>query len=274
MVLKVVLRALISSMQDLGDSAGAFANQDVELANVGAEVVKDNISMNVEMDASPNDQAQAAQEQRSDAEQEPFVDESALTQFDKDPEEPGKIEEEPLVLRDRRDFLKVSVEDLNADFQITFVEGGGAPMDEAVQQQNLVGLLQPYMGLWEAAQQPGPQAFLARQYMKAMAEKFNLPKDLHPDELDSKIAEEQESDQSGTDDTLAAAAQPNQQPAAPDLSDLAQLPPAEAIAALREIFANEPEMQQVLDQLEAAPPEKQAEMLAKLLSPGETGAPV
>ncbi len=94
-----------------------------------------------------------------------------------------------MVLRDRREFVEISVEDLDADFSITFVEGGGAPMDEAVQQQNLLGLLEPYTALWAAAQQGGPQGFMARQYMKTMAEKFNLPKDLHPDELDAKFAE-------------------------------------------------------------------------------------
>ncbi len=60
----------------------------------------------------------------------------------------------------------------------------------------------------------------------------------------------------------------------PDLSDLAQLPPDQAIAALRDIFAEDPEMQQVLDQLETLPPEQQSQMIAQILSTGEQGATV
>ena len=161
-------------------------------------------------------------------------------------------------------------------FQVTFLEGGGAPMDEAVQQQNLLGLLEPYTALWNAAQQGGPQGFMARAYMKTMAEKFNLPKDLHPDELDSKFAEEQESDdaKSDDDDQLEQAAEPQAAQAPPDLSDLAQMPPDQAIVALRDIFADDPEMQQVLDQLETLPPEQQSQMISQILSTGEQGATV
>ena len=109
-----------------------------------------------------------------------------------------------------------------------------------------------------------------------MAEKFNLPKDLHPDELDSKIAEEGE-DQTeaptAEDQQLEQAAEP-QPTQVPDLSDLAQLPPAEAITALRDIFGDDQEMQQVLDQLETLPPEQQTQMIGQLLNTGEQGATV
>ena len=270
-LLKVVLRALISAMQDLGDSSGAYENQDVALAEVGAEVDDQAVGEDI-----GNLQSQAAEEQDTDAEQQPFIDEDSVEGFTQDNVEPGKIEAEQLVLREKREFVNIDVEDLDADFAITFVEGGGAPMDEAVQQQNLLGLLEPYTALWGAAQQGGPQGFLARTYMKVMAEKFNLPKDLHPDELDSKIAEEGE-DQAeaptAEDQQLEQAAEP-QPTQVPDLSDLAQLPPAEAIAALRDIFGDDQEMQQVLDQLETLPPEQQTQMIGQLLNTGEQGATV
>jgi len=276
-LLKVVLRALISSMQDLGDSTGAYENQDVALAEVGAEVADQAVGEDI-----GNLQSQAAEEQETDAEQQPFVSDDAVEGFTPDKIEPGKIEAEQLVLREKRDFVNIDIEDLNADFAITFVEGGGAPMDEAVQQQNLLGLLEPYTALWGAAQQGGPQGFMARTYMKVMAEKFNLPKDLHPDELDSKIAEEgetaaedptAEAPPSAEDQQLEQAAEP-QPTQVPDLSDLAQLPPTEAIAALRDIFADDEEMQQVLSQLETLPPEQQTQMIGQLLNTGEQGATV
>ena len=151
-------------------------------------------------------------------------------------------------------------------------------MEEATQQQNLLGLLEPYTALWAASQEGGPQGFMARAYMKTMAEKFNLPKDLHPDELDAKYAEEaeqEEAPEAGTDEqVLQEGAQQQEPQAAPDLSDLAQLPPDQAITAMRDIFAEDPEMQQVLDQLETLPPEQQSQMIAQILSTGEESAPV
>ena len=122
---------------------------------------------------------------------------------------------------------------------------------------------------------------MARAYMKSMAEKFNLPKDLHPDELDSKFAEEEENkedapkEETSDDEQLEQAAQPQQQAdGGPDLTDLANMPPDQAIVAMRDIFANDQEMQQVLDQLETLPPEQQSQMIAQMLSTGEQGATV
>ena len=284
-ILKVVLRALISSMQDLGESSGAFEGQDVQLANVGAvsnEEESEGLGLEEEDGETKVDgeaQVEAAEEQQDDGEQEPYIDDDAIDEYTEDKKEPGKIEAEKLILRDRRDFVEVGVEDLDADFAITFIEGGGAPMEEAVQQQNLLGLLEPYTALWNATQQGGAQGFMARQYMKTIAEKFGLPKDLHPDELDSKLAEEQENETPQKEDQELQEAsgqqpQPEQQPAEADLSDLANMPPDQAILAMREIFANDPEMQQVLDQLETLPPEQQAQMIAQMLTPGEAGAPV
>ena len=277
-VLKVVLRALISSMQDLGDSSGAYEEQNVDLAEVGAVSTE---GEDQEQTVDGSEQMDAAEEQQDDGEQQPYVDTDELTQFTEDREEVGKIEAENLKLRDRREFVEIAVDDLNADFAITFIEGGGAPMDEAVQQQNLLGLLEPYTALWSAAQKEGPEGFMARQYMKTMAEKFNLPKDLHPDELDAKLAEEQETEEteepkepSAEDQQLQQAAEPQQQPQMPDLSDLAQLPPDQAIIAMRDIFAEDAEMQQVLDQLETLPPEQQSQMISQILSTGEQGATV
>ena len=52
------------------------------------------------------------------------------------------------------------------------------------------------------------------------------------------------------------------------------MPPDQAIVAMRDIFANDQEMQQVLDQLETLPPDQQSQMIAQMLSTGEQGAPV
>ena len=293
----VVIRALIASMQDLGDSAGAFEGQDVALGEVGAISIEEESFGNEpeeqqsEQPEQPeNSQLEVAEEQAEDSEQEPFINEDSLDAFTVDEQEPDKIEPEVLKLRDRREFIDITVEDLDAKFEITFVEGGGAPMDEASKQQNLLGLLEPYSALWAAVQEGGPQSAMARAYMKAIAEKFHLPKDLHPDEIEARIAEEQEeSAAEGQDqETMVEATtapegqipgEPMEPPPPPDPSQIPQqlqslldLPPDQAILALRDMFGDDPEMQQVLSEMESLPPEQQAEMIASLLQP--PGGPV
>ena len=89
-----------------------------------------------------------------------------------------------------RQISNASVEDLDANFEITFVEGGRTPLSDSVMQQNLVALLQPYGVLWETATKGGPAGVFAKNYMKVLAERFDLPKDLHPEELESELAME------------------------------------------------------------------------------------
>jgi hypothetical protein len=114
------------------------------------------------------------------------------------------IQQEVLSLVDRNERVTVTVEDLDGDFEISFVEGGRTPMTDAAMQQNLVSLMQPYMQLWEASQQPGPAGVIARTYMATLADRFELPKDLHPDNLEQKAKEE------------AKKAPPEAPPAAPE----------------------------------------------------------
>jgi len=184
-LLGVVLRALISCMQDLGDSAGAYEDQEVALAEVGAlptgekkaddgaddEQKADDAGVESE-DSDGEEQAELADEKYEDGEQEPFIEEDSVDGFKEDENEPGQIETEKLVLRDRREFVEILVEDLDAAFDITFVEGGGAPMDEVAKQQNLLGLLEPFAMLWGSVVEGGPNSVMARAYMKAIIEKF------------------------------------------------------------------------------------------------------
>ena len=73
-------------------------------------------------DKDKSDQAEVADQKFEDSEQEPFVKESDVDGYTEDKDEEGQIEPEKLVLRDRREMVEVTVEDLDAAFEITFVE--------------------------------------------------------------------------------------------------------------------------------------------------------
>ena len=96
--------------------------------------------------------------------------------------------------------------------------------------------------------------------------------------MESKFAEESENDEeqkTPDDEKLEQAAEPQaQEDQGPDLNELANMPPDQAIVAMRDIFANDQEMQTVLDQLETLPPDQQSQMITQMLSTGDQGAPV
>ena len=215
-VIRVVLRAFIAAMQDRGDSAGAYDEQDVELAEVGA--IKDDTPQDSEEEIETQETQLEEDEQGSV--QTPFVDEDAFEEIGslEIDEDQSEIVAPSIMLRDRNDMVEIYVEDLDADFEISFVEGGRRPLDDASMQQNLVGLLQPYSQLWEAVNGGGPMAPLARAYMKTIAERFDLPRDLHPDELEMAIEDEaKQAEESGEAPAAPPPAAPGMPPGAPGM---------------------------------------------------------
>ncbi len=348
---ELMMRALISCMQDDGDSAGAFEAQSVDVAEVGAAAQEDQptepeerepetfdrakiislaemigvdvneedfkdlaskITMKRELDdmneeelnllgstlagrtadASKADeeheeeQAELALVRNTASMQEPLVDDSVVPPLGLfEDGESYQIVSETIILRDRNEQIVVSAEDLDGNFLISFVEGGRTPMSDAAMQQNLVALLEPYSALWQTANQGGPVGVFAKNYMKVLAERFDLPKDLHPDELDAELAQQTESE----GDKPAQQAQPAPQEAAPEqpppeagpeapppeggaapspqevIQQLAQMPPEQAIEALKQMFAESPEVMQVIQQIEAMPPDQQPAAIQQLL---------
>ena len=286
-VVKLLLRAIIGAMQDIGDSAGAYEGQDVHLAEVDAKA-DDVQSEDREAELSDEEKSKKAEHietelEHSEAHEEmgslsSFIDDDAFDELGKVQTDDGgvSVEQKTLRLVDRKEAVEVAVPDLDAEFEVNFVEGGRTPLNDAAMQQNLMALLQPLTALWQAAQETGPMGAFAKSYMKVVAERFDLPQDLHPEELETRGKEEVEKAEAEAKETQAE--QPQAQPGpptpaeaapggappqvAPYLAQIATLPPEQAIPMLREVFANDPEMLATLDQLAQLPPDQQAQMLA------------
>jgi hypothetical protein len=280
-IVRVFLRALIAAMQTTGDYAGAFLKQNVELASVGAkpEAMDTGSTEDVQIDA---EQKKAVVLSELQSFQAPFIDEQAVEPLGvhQVSEEETAIVQETLKLVDNRgEPIEVGVPDIDAEFDISFVEGGRTPLTDAAMQQNLVALLKPYNDLWMAAQQGGPQGALAKTYMQVIAERFDLPKDLYPAELDARAASMPQQQQAAPvpePGRPPQAGSPQQQGGIPPevqetLSQVLELPPGDAIRILRKLFANDPKMQELLGQMEQLPPDKQAVMIEQMVQ-GVLGA--
>ena len=280
-IVRLVMRAIIASMHDRGDSAGAYETQDVQIAEVGAIAET--------ADAGPEEEERQLEESElaEDAGQpSTYVDEDAFEKLGKDPAGTAerKLEAQTLKLRDRNEDILVEIEDLDADFVISFVEGGRTPLTDSAMQQNLVSLLPTYTELWAAVQKKGPMGTLARSYMQVLAERFDLPKDLHPEELEAAMQEDAESPApSGEEEMLQ---QEMQQPPGPPpgpqgapqqsmeqiLQQIQAMPIPEQIQALKALFQDDPAVLGAIEQLEQLPPDRQQQAIAQML--GGANAPV
>lgn len=250
-----------------------------ELQQLGSALSGRALSEESAKDEKEESQVDMALLKSTASQQEPMVDEDVVPPLgisDK-----GNVYQEVIMLRDRDEQVPVTVEDLDANFEITFVEGGRTPLSDAAMQQNLVALMQPYGQLWEVSQKGGAGAAFATSYMKVLAERFDLPKDLHPDELATKAMEDEDKPKEPQEPQEPEAEIP-QEPEGPPpepqtesapqggdvqqmMAQISQMPPDQALATLREIFADQPELLQMLDQIEALPPEQQGEAIGQLL---------
>jgi hypothetical protein len=263
-ILRVFLRALMAAMQDAGDYAGAFAGKEKELFGVGA--------MPDTGDAITRDRADRLFDDADVAEamgkQDPPIGEDMLQPVGVVTTEPPKeVIQQKLTLRGHTgDLIEIEVQDLDAEFEISFVEGGRTPMTDAAMQQNLLGLLQPYSQLWQTVSQGGPMAVFAESYMRVLAERFELPKDLHPDNLVSKAQS------AGPAPGVPPQGEPPpEEPAPPEdataaLQQVLSLPPDKALQALAQIFQGNEQMMGVLDQIASAPPDQQALMIEEAVN--------
>lgn len=83
--------------------------------------------------------------------------------------------------------IEVTVDALDGNFGVTFVDGADTPQTAAARQQNLVAIQDKYMALWDVVQKGGPMAIVARRMMVALHDSLKLPKDLHPDRMQEAL---------------------------------------------------------------------------------------
>lgn len=273
-ILRVFIRALMSAMQDSGDYAGAYDEQEVSLLGVGA-MPDTGDSLGEPEKAKLFDDADIAE---STGKQDPPIAESLIAPAlgVKGTKPPREVVQQTLQLKDPRgDIVEISVEDLDAEFEISFVEGGRTPLTDAAMQQNLMALLQPYMALWQTASQGGPMGVFAKAYMQVLAERYDLPKDLHPQQLESRMASAAPPPQASTEggEPAEEAAPAGPQDLQRLLSDILQMPPSEAVAVLAKLFENDDQMTAVLAKVSEAPPEQQAMMIEEIVNAMLEGAP-
>ena len=317
---RVALRALIAAMQDRGDSEGAYEHTEEEALSAGGgdlpegEVqVADEDSAKSEADRIEDelrfDDAGKQDEEGGDEEGGEDEEDEVATKVQADDVSEGAAEADvrgavwPMtesrlspetvieLIDEQGEFITVTVEQLDAEFDIGFTETGRSPMGDQEMKQNLVNLNPVYFQLLEQVVSKGPMAIAAKAYLEAIHDRFELPKSLDPALILSEM--EQESEEKG--------GQPEQPPAAPEqagappmppggpapggapptppapggapagppgggqieqiVQNAMQLPPDQALEVFAQLFASDPEALKVIEEAKMLPPEQQAQAI-------------
>jgi hypothetical protein len=82
--------------------------------------------------------------------------------------------------------LRVTIDALDGDFDIKFLEGARTPMTDAAVLQFLTTQFTDYMAKFQIVLKGGPESVLARAWMKAEAQRAQLPPELMVDALEER----------------------------------------------------------------------------------------
>lgn len=195
-VVKLLLRATAYAMSTVGDAAGAVADLATGAVDPGRSLVpvgsvpgEEGVVPEV---VSPSGDTGAAVE-AVDAGEAAVAggDAEAVAQV----EVPGavKVEYVAFSVRDPdRRLHVVTREALDADFEVKFLEGARTPLTDAAVAQYLAGSSEQYFGWFGLVLEGGPMAVLARAWMQAVADRMQLPPELHVAALEVKAKKAEE----------------------------------------------------------------------------------
>lgn len=294
----VTNRAFILAMQDVSDSAGGFSSEgatdtrsvaeDVTVAPVGA--VREEAVVDAAVQDAGGDEPVAAGKSEADAVDRAVVTPTVGPEQAQAPKQAVKIQ--PFPIRVDGQITMVTKDDIDADFEVQFVDGVRTPMREDARKAAQIELLDVMAKLWEKAKKGD---VLARVQMESIREANELPASWSPKALEEaeKMAADRKAETpvEEADMTEAGAPEPDAPPeaeAAPGPEDFKamletardQLTAGDVGGAARTLLPlaqASPEFKDVLDKAAAAPDPKAAllALIEQLLAsaPTEEAAP-
>jgi hypothetical protein len=195
-----------------------------------------------------------------------------------------KRSELKLVLIDSRgDFVEIKPEDIDSDFDIGFSEAGRSPLSRIEMRNNILQLSDKMLQLLQISQEAqGPMSALAIEMYKTIHEQFEFPSNLSYEYIEGQVAgteaEQPPPDgeppgqpgmvpQEGAPPKAEPEAAPQEEPSVDQvIAEIRKMPPNEALDALGQILADNPEAVQLVEKAKALPPEQQAEAVEMILS--------
>lgn len=279
----VTNRAFILAMQDVSDSTGGFSSDgatdtrdvadDVTVAPVGA--VRSEAVVDAAVQDAGGDPVVAQSEGVVESEERAVVTPTVGPSQAKAPKTAAKIE--PFPIRVDGEVSMVTKDDLDADFEVQFVDGVRTPMREDARKAAQLELLEVMQKLWAMAKKGD---IFARVQMETIREANELPASWSPKALEEAermaaeraATEKAEAKEEPADMTEAGAPEPEAAPASGgDIDPVALLTQAReqlvagdlpgAARTLLPLAERAPQLKDMLDQA-AASEDPQGAMLA------------
>ena len=245
-IVERVLAAYVGSFYDVGDSEGAEKHLDSDGEELNDEQLDDRREEEG-LDEIGEEENNQTQEEEEEEEYVPLPEERAVPKSDN-----------KLVLQDTTgEIIEVLAEDLDSDFKIGFAEAGRTPMADAEGKSNLLNLMDRMMQLYDIVNKGGPMGVVGEELLRSLHDKFELPPNLHPNYIMSKIKEQE--------------AQQPQQPQQPQpteanpLDQIGQLPPEQAFEQLLILTENDPQVVEIINKARQLPPEEQQQALQMII---------
>ena len=301
-MLDIVVRCLaahVAAMYDTGDSEGADQDVDADGIELDEQELKESApEEKEEIQEQPEEEPEEQPEEEEPEEEPPAEEPEEEAPAESTSVEPERKEEERIRITERKlmlknadgDFVEVAADDLDSDFDIGFGESGRSPATEDALRQNLTGLMDKIMALYDMMNKGGYMSVMAEELLLSLHDRFQLPPNLHPDYLKSRLAEEginpeeevmmQEAQPpEGVPAPEAAAPPPEAAPAPPPeaapaqppedvediLATIEQMHPEDALNALEQVFADNPEGLALVEKARTLPEVEQVEAVRAII---------
>jgi len=221
-LIRLLLRAVVRAMTSVEASAETDKGDTVALLPTGS--VNASEAVGAEHALAAQDDGTASPAVSVDASPEVAVAEGAA---DTASVSAAKVTYQEWTVRSSEGHsMPVTIDALDGDFDIKFLEGARTPMTDAAVLQFLTTQFPQFLQMYQVVQKGGPDSVLARAWLKSMGERAQLPPELQIDALMAKA------------EKMAPPPPPPKQEAPPPLAEAPpeaappEAPPSEAVNGL------------------------------------------
>jgi len=286
-VVRRCLAAYTASLYDVGDSEGAEQDLNEDGFELGDEELKDKREAEGLEEKEPEEREEIEEigdeDENLDEDDSSIIDLAAEVEPEREETEKKRGEMKLVLLDNEGELIEILPEDIDSDFDIGFSEAGRSPLSQMEMRNNILQLSDKMLQLLQVAEEAqGTMSVLATEMYKTIHEQFEFPNNLSFDYIQGQVAEQEpeqpeQPEQPGMEQAEAPPEAPPEVQGQPSVEEvvqqISQMPPDQALEALSQIFADNPEALELIERAKQLPPEQQAEAVQMLLEAvtGEQG---
>tara|TARA_R100001082_G_scaffold32510_1_gene16682 strand:+ start:8102 stop:10354 length:2253 start_codon:yes stop_codon:yes gene_type:complete len=213
-----------------------------------------------------HDPIEEIKEEEVDQETATIMDLAANVEPEREQAEKSRTERKLVLLDYSGEVVEVVPEDIDSDFDIGFSEAGRSPLSQLEMRNNILQLSDKLLQLLQVAEQSqGSMSALAVEMYKTIHEQFEFPKNLSYDYIQGQLT--QQADGVPREVSADQAEAPPEGQMSPDqvIEQLKAMPPAQALEALKQIFADDPQAQEMIEKASNLPEQQQAQAVQMLI---------